>query len=290
MERGRNPTEEDGRYILGHWYKSNNGVVMNELGWMPLKDRRDMLRLRYWRKLLNMDNRRKVKQVYEADRKSSKKVWAEYTKELLYSLDLAKEWDTQHIEGSELQWNELLLEKFRERVKQKMRDTNRRSAKLKIYNQYIGEEEQTNWEYLKSKDLKERSFLARLRSNTNELRMETARTEGLDRIYRACKLCICEQEDEEHFLQNCQAYRKDRETMYREIDKVYKNEKNKRNKAEMETEEAQWKEDKMHILVGNSKFHKVNKALIKFIKKAKNTRDKTIGEKGLWTRSVRWNI
>ena len=104
-----------GRYILGHWYNSNNGVVMNELGWMPLKDRRDMLRLRYWRKLLNMDNRRKVKQVYEADRKSSKKVWAEYTKELLYSLDLAKEWDTQHIEGSELQWNELLLEKFRER-------------------------------------------------------------------------------------------------------------------------------------------------------------------------------
>ena len=43
-----------GKRITGLTMKTANDVVLGELGWVPLKARRDMLRLRYWRKILHM--------------------------------------------------------------------------------------------------------------------------------------------------------------------------------------------------------------------------------------------
>ena len=47
-----------GRRILGCHPRTANAAVKGDLGWQSLKARRDMLRLRYWGKLVSMNSKR----------------------------------------------------------------------------------------------------------------------------------------------------------------------------------------------------------------------------------------
>ena len=51
--------------ILGVYKRTSNEAVLGDLGWWPLKARRDMIRLRYLQNLLNMNKKRLPKQIYE---------------------------------------------------------------------------------------------------------------------------------------------------------------------------------------------------------------------------------
>ena len=51
--------------ILGLKESTNNEVVLGELGWWKLKSRRDMIILRYSRRLINMKEDILPKRVYE---------------------------------------------------------------------------------------------------------------------------------------------------------------------------------------------------------------------------------
>ena len=57
-----------------------------------------------------------------------------------------------------------------------------------------------------NKDEAGRKALARLRSGTNELRIETGRHEGLERKDRTCWFGCNVVEDEQHFLKECWMY------------------------------------------------------------------------------------
>ena len=61
---------------------------------------------------------------------------------------------------------------------------------------------------MKNEDAIGRRMLARIRSGTNKLRIETGRYERPRQIkeYRICKICMEETETEEHFLKICKAY------------------------------------------------------------------------------------
>ena len=54
--------------ITGLRTTTANEVVLGELGWLPMKTRRDILRLRYWYKILKMKSDRIPRCIYEADR------------------------------------------------------------------------------------------------------------------------------------------------------------------------------------------------------------------------------
>ena len=60
--------------------------------------------------------------------------------------------------------------------------------------------------YLDIEDEAGRKALARLRSGTNVLRIETGRHEGLERRDRLCWFGCDEVEDEQHFLKECWMY------------------------------------------------------------------------------------
>ena len=60
--------------------------------------------------------------------------------------------------------------------------------------------------YLKSDDLNGRKLLAMIRSGTNKLKIETGRYENRKVIHRICNMCNDGVEDEEHFLNTCQAF------------------------------------------------------------------------------------
>ena len=61
-------------------------------------------------------------------------------------------------------------------------------------------------EYLNNDDQEGRRILARIRSGTNCLRIETGRWEGLRREQRICWFGCPEIEDEYHFLIKCNLY------------------------------------------------------------------------------------
>ena len=60
--------------------------------------------------------------------------------------------------------------------------------------------------YLNNNDFKGRRMLSRIRSGTNNLRIETGRYDKLKIEDRICKICNDGIEDEEHFLHTCTAY------------------------------------------------------------------------------------
>ena len=79
-------------------------------------------------------------------------------------------------------------------------------------------------EYLQSDDRKGRRLLAKLRSGTNFLRIETGRRKGLNREERVCWFGCNSVENERHFLLECQLYDDIREVVRDKIgeDKIRK--------------------------------------------------------------------
>ena len=61
-------------------------------------------------------------------------------------------------------------------------------------------------EYLTNQEQKGRRQLAKLRSGTNSLRIETGRYDGRQISDRICKTCWGDVEDEIHFLMECETY------------------------------------------------------------------------------------
>ena len=213
--------------ILGMKERASNEAVLGDLGWWPLKARRDMIRLRYWHKLLSMDNTRLPRLVYEWELKNEDRnnCWAKYTKKLLLDLEIDYYWLKQEIDKNREQWNKLIHDKIQEREQKEWRQRALLKPKLRTYVKYklILEEEK----YLKNEDAIGRRMLARIRSGTNNLRIETGRYERpkLPEEYRICQVCMEGTENEEHFLFHCKAYSKIREDLALDTELVQRKDK-----------------------------------------------------------------
>ena len=181
-----------------------------------------MIRLRYWQNLLNMNKKRLPKQIYEweKEKKEDSKSWVSNTKKLLTELYLQDFWIQQKINKTKTEWNKLITEKIQIREQKRWSKRALSKPKLRTYVKYkkILKKE----DYLKSEDSIGRRMLARIRSGTNSLRIETGRYERpkLAEEYRICRVCKTETENEEHFLMGCSAYENIRketiQEMYRE--------------------------------------------------------------------------
>ena len=97
-----------GRRILGCHPKTANAAVKGELGWQSLKARRDMLRLRYWGKLVSMSSKRWTRRIYDKSRDEytelGRRNWCTYTHHLLKDLGLEASWDENNV-GTMKEWN-----------------------------------------------------------------------------------------------------------------------------------------------------------------------------------------
>ena len=85
-------------------------------------------------------------------------------------------------------------------------------------------------EYLKNGDEIGRRMMARIRSGTNKLRIETGRYEKPKQVeeYRICKICKKDIENEEHFLNDCIAYDSIRKDLMNELNKKEMDKKQKK--------------------------------------------------------------
>ena len=207
-----------GKRILGLKGSTNNEVVLGELGWWPMKARRDMLRLRYWRKLIVMDKERLPKRVYEWElKRKTRNCWTAYTKKILLELGLRDSWEKQEAEESKDEWNKLIFDRIQDREQKNWWKRVTERPKLRTYRKVKKKLEFE--EYLNSNDEKGRRAIAKLRSGTNCLRIETGRHVGLNKESRKCWFGCDAIEDEKHFLMQCEMYDDIREEIKKKVDR-----------------------------------------------------------------------
>ena len=68
------------------------------------------------------------------------------------------------------------------------------------------------------KDVRARHFLARIRSGTSELAIETERKYGVPPELRTCLACLSGAETDKHFLLECESYDEERNDLIRKCD------------------------------------------------------------------------
>jgi len=218
---------EMGKRILRCGSRMTEEVVRGELGWERQKARRDEMRLRYWAKIVRMDDDRMVKRIYrvsrnrlereEAEEREIKtKTWCKYTKELMIRLRLEVEWSTEQV-GSEEEWNELIRERIHEREQVKWRTQCLIRPKLRTYAKL-------------KKELRTEPFLqlyhrggipelVKVRGGTNRLRIEQGRYVKEAVEERVCLFCDSKQvEDEYHFMLDCELYEDLRVKMWKKCE------------------------------------------------------------------------
>jgi hypothetical protein len=207
---------EMGKMILRCSSKMANEVVQGELGWWSLKGRRDMLRLKYWGKVVGMGDNRLVRQIYNDSRdryeagKSSK--WCKYTHELMRQVGMEEKWKAGQLSQEEgKKWHFTVKEKIFTNEQTEWKHTITTKPKLRTYQQL--KTKLTFEDYLASGDRKAREVMTRLRGGTNELRIETGRypittrDRALEVEERRCLICMSGAvEDEGHFMLDCNLY------------------------------------------------------------------------------------
>jgi len=214
-----------------------NEVVLGELGWWTLKARRDLLRLKFWGKIVcSMPSSRLVKQVYAHSRAryeaGEKSRWCAYTHTLLTELGMEEIWQQGTLDCDEKAWDTQLREKIHMREAREWSERMKAKPKLRTYTTL--KHELIFEPYLTHDDAQARQVMTRLRGGTNELRIETGRypitnrDTRLEIHERRCLLCMSgEIEDEKHFVLDCVEYKDLRMKMFAVVQTVLLKEKEK---------------------------------------------------------------
>jgi hypothetical protein len=191
-------------------------VIQGELGLHRLIARRDLARLRYWVKLVKLDNNRLVKKVYRARReefnkgeKKDENNWCYGTWKILSELGLEQIWESENF-GSDQKLKDAISER-EEKIWLEKVNTRR---KLRTYKTLKNKLRLENFLHELSRD-EYRQFVM-LRGGTNYLRIERGRWESKNVSERTCQVCISEKgeiEDEMHFMVICPMYKRESENV-----------------------------------------------------------------------------
>ena len=189
------------RAFLGVHSYAPNYATQADMGWTPAHIRRKICMVRFWNRLIQMDDSRLTKRIFLWDMSQKKKNWSQELSTILESIGKKDSYRNLEIINIQEAWSKLFethcLE-WKELVKQK--------PKLRTYRQFkqgYGVEPYCT-RYL-PRHL--RSILAQLRFGILPLEIETGRYVGLAAEDRTCKLCDASTpEDECHFLFHCARY------------------------------------------------------------------------------------
>ena len=191
------------RAFLGVHRFTSNVVVNGDMGWTPPNVRRKLDILRLWYRLDKMQNSRLTKRIYLWDKCSKANNWSRDCKRVLQEANLFDMWDN----------NTLALKDLLQLAKSNLMDLEIKKwqkdlfsqNKLRTYRLYKTEYGSENYVMCNlSKSV--RSFIAKIRSSTLPLRIETGRFEKLKEEERLCKFCNTVVENEYHFIFECHIY------------------------------------------------------------------------------------
>jgi hypothetical protein len=219
---GERLQREMGRRVLGVSKMTTNQVVQGELGLSSVRSRRILLRIRFWRKIINMKENRLIYQIYKARReefinggKRDKKNWCYWTWQALKELHLEHVWESEKIPEVST-FNKLVSKLMKRKEESEWQDEMTKKSKLRLYRQIKTRLKLE--EYVVELDREKRRHLTMLRGGTNNLRIDVGRRRNLREEERTCQACLSEEvEDEKHFLLRCPMYVRERVQMFGRI-------------------------------------------------------------------------
>jgi len=213
---------EMGRRVLGVSRMTANQVIRGELGLQRMRARRVLSRIRFWSKIVKMNENRLVKKVYMArreefieGRKRDRNNWCYATWRALKDLGLEHMWESQNF-GSCKDWEVVVKNTIQAKEEMIWRVEMSKKPKLRLYR--IIKNNLCRESFLLEMKREEYRQLVMLRSGTNYLEIERGRWRREKIEERTCMVCMKDSvEDEEHFLLGCSMYAKQRAKMFEEI-------------------------------------------------------------------------
>lgn len=189
------------RLYLGVHKFTSNVAINGEFGWIPSRIRRHVNMLRFWNRLISMNNSRLTKKVFLWDKNSTVSTWCSDVFQIFDSVSMS----SSFFNNSIIVTDEIKGKLF-ELFKSQWTTQTIESPKLRTYisfkNNYCTEA------YLKKiHNRNYRSCLAQFRCGILPLAIETGRFQNIPLEYRLCIFCHDDVlEDEYHFLLSCTAY------------------------------------------------------------------------------------
>jgi hypothetical protein len=215
-----------GRRCLGVGNNVANEVVMGDLGWWSMRARREYLRLVYWGKVVKEKEDGMVGGVYREGRKrieegrARKGEWCVETKRLLEKIGLGEVWSTEDV-GRGNSWKRVvyyMMQAQEEREwKQGIIGMARGKGKVKLV-RYNRIKQRLEREWFLSESRTWVSRWVKLRAGVEGLQVERGRHRRVARRERICQMCDSgEVEDEEHLLDTCVRWEKDRNQLWAKV-------------------------------------------------------------------------
>jgi len=220
------------RYFMGVHKYAPTAAIQGDMGWISLKYRRYLCILRFWNRLVHMDEQRLVKRIFTFYLNSTYDNWCTDVHTIFDILDVSHVWNERgilDIRMIERKCESLMNDEWREQVQSK--------PKLRTYALYKHEFVVENYVYSNISKFN-RSLVAQFRSGILPLHIETGRFNNIkdkntgnfrklqahERFCNICKLDLVE--DEKHFLFECTSYYNDRlyfENIFTNINPLYVN-------------------------------------------------------------------
>ena len=173
--------------------------MQGDMGWYDTSFGRAIAKIRLWNKIIQLDENRLSRKIFEADFNICRNNWASNIKELCRDLNLENEFNNKQV---------ICFDTVKNTLKEKFiadwQNAVSRKPKLRTY--AIFKTTFETEEYAKHcKNRKERSFMAQLRLGILPLAIETGRYRNVPLEERLCESCRII-EDEKHFLLHCPLY------------------------------------------------------------------------------------
>ena len=199
------------RVFLGVNQRAPNIGMLGDLGWIPHCNTKHVCLLRYWNKLIDLDENRLTKRVFNTEYQVNGK-WSKSVKKVLSALNMNDVYDEQTTCDLSLCKDRL----FSNFEKNWFKEASKK-PKLRTYCTYKNKLEPEKY-VITNLAPHERSILAQFRLGTLPLEIELGRFASLKCEERICKLCNDGSvEDEIHLLFNCKTYAKERKDFFEKV-------------------------------------------------------------------------
>ena len=201
------------RYFLGVHKYTPTLALTADFGWLDMKYKYYLNILQFYNRLLSMNNDRLTRQAFEADQNHmSSTNWSGMVKQILS--DIGKESNIENFEKIDINFAN---EKFKVLTNREYQENAEIKPKLRTYKLFKRHVETEKYVTAKLSRY-ERSLIAKFRSGTLQLAIETGRFRNIEINDRLCISCNQNQvEDEIHFLCFCPFYHDLRQKLYSDL-------------------------------------------------------------------------
>ena len=200
------------RFFLGVSINAPNHAIKGDMAWLNPNSRHKIEMLRYWNRLMLMDDSRITKHIFKWDKSINKRNWCNEVFKILSQIDQSDVFNEESCINLD-RASDIIYEQYKGTWKSEVKNV----AKLRTYALYKDEYQAECFVY-KVIDRGHRSILSRFRCGILPLAIETGRYTETPLEYRLCKFCQDDVlEDELHFLLRCNYYNELRSYLIAEV-------------------------------------------------------------------------